>query len=446
MYLLYSTLLALTLLLSMPYWAFQMLRHGKYHKGLSERFGKVPSRIVSQPFRPAIWIHAVSVGEVLAISGVVELLRSNFPHYRIVVSTTTDTSQCLARQRFGEANVFYFPLDFGFAILPYLRLLRPVLVVIAETEFWPNFLRLAHESGARIAIVNARISDRSLPGYRLFSRVFKRILNQVDLFLTQTSEDVRRLHAIGAPGDRVHKSGNLKFEVSLPPPNPIVGSLRSALQQAGAGPVFVCGSTVQDEEPLLLRAFQNVIASYPKAMMILAPRHPQRFAEVSKLLQNLRMPNWRRSTWKGEPLAGGVLLLDTIGELTSLYALADVAFVGGSLVPCGGHNIIEPAQHGVAIVVGNHTENFRDIVELFASREAVKIVGPAELPLVFMELIANDMNGENSERVALGRSAAETVREQMGATKRTMSELRKLLPSDERPDSLHAAESPVHTG
>jgi 3-deoxy-D-manno-octulosonic-acid transferase len=148
----------------------------------------------------------------------------------------------------------------------------------------------------------------------------------------------------------------------------------------------------------------------------------------------------------GEPLAGGVLLLDTIGELTSLYALADVAFVGGSLVPRGGHNIIEPAQHGVAIVVGNHTENFRDIVELFASREAVKIVGPAELPLVFMELIANDMNGENSERIALGRHAAETVREQMGATRRTMSELRKLLPSDERPDSPHAAESPVHTG
>lgn len=446
MYLLYSTLLSLALFLSLPYWVFQMLRHSKYHKGFGERLGKVPTRIFSQPVRPAIWIHAVSVGEVLAISAVVESLRSNFPHHRIVVSTTTGTSQRLARQRFGEENVFYFPLDFGFAIRPYLRLLRPVLVVIAETEFWPNFLRLAHESGARIAIVNARISDRSLPGYCRFSRIFKRILNQVDLFLTQTSEDARRLHDIGAPGDRVQVSGNLKFDVPLPSATPIVASLRSALENEGAGPVFVCGSTVQDEEPLLLRAFQNVIASYPKAVMILAPRHPERFAEVSKLLQNLRMPNWRRSTWNGEPLAGGVLLLDTIGELTSLYALADVAFVGGSLVPRGGHNIIEPAQHGVAIVVGNHTENFRDIVELFASRDAVKIVGPAELPLVFMELIANDNNGENSERLALGRRAAETVREQMGATERTMSELRKLLPGDKRSDLLHAAESPTHTG
>ncbi len=446
MYLLYSTLLALALLLSLPYWVFQMLRHGKYHRGLSERLGRLPTRIMRQPFRPAIWIHAVSVGEVLAISAVVEHLRSNFPHHRIVVSTTTGTSQRLARQRFGEENVFYFPLDFGFAILPYLRFLRPVLIVIAETEFWPNFLQLAHESGARIAIVNARISDRSLPGYRRFSRIFKRILSQVDLFLAQTSEDVRRLHSIGAPVDRVHKSGNLKFDVPLPPATPIVASLRSAFEKAGVGPVFVCGSTVQDEEPLLLRAFQNVIASYPKAMMILAPRHPERFAEVGKLLQNLRMPYWRRSTWNGELLAGGVLLLDTIGELTSLYALADVAFVGGSLVPRGGHNIIEPAQHGVAIVVGNHTENFRDIVELFASQDAVKIVGPAELPLVFMELIANDNDGENRERIALGRRAAETVREQMGATERTMSELRKLLPGDKRSDLLHAAESPTHTG
>ncbi|MDP9161022.1 MAG: 3-deoxy-D-manno-octulosonic acid transferase [Acidobacteriota bacterium] len=445
MYLLYSTLLSLALLFSLPYWVFQMLRHGKYHEGLSERLGKIPTRNSSQLFRPAIWIHAVSVGEVLAISGVVERLRLEFPQHRVVISTTTDSSQRLARKRFGKENVFYFPFDFAFAIRPYLRLLRPVLVVIAETEFWPNFLRLSHESGARLAIVNARISDRSLPGYRRFSRIFKRILNQVDLFLTQTSGDARRLNAIGAPGDRVHVSGNLKFDVPLPPATPIVANLRSSLGQVGAGPVFVCGSTAQDEEPLLLRAFQNVLASYPKAVMILAPRHPERFAEVGKLLHNLHMPFWRRSTWNGDPIIGGVLLLDTIGELTSLYGLADVAFVGGSLVPHGGHNIIEPAQHGIAIVVGNHTENFRDIVELFASREAVKIVGPAELPLVFMELIANDSNGENSERMALGRRAAQTVREQMGATERTMSELRKLLPTNERSHSLNA-ESPAHTG
>ena len=445
MYALYSTLLALALLVTLPYWIFQMLRHGKYRRGLSERLGRIPSRLRADP-RPGIWIHAVSVGEVLAISGVVERLRSDYPDHRVVISTTTDASQRLARKRFGEENVFFFPLDFKFAIRPYLQFLRPGLIVIAETEFWPNFLRLAHQTGARIAVVNARISDRSLPGYRRFSRIFKRILNQIDIFLTQTSEDARRLLEIGAPAEHVRVIGNLKFDVPLPPATPLVTDLRSAFARAGAGPVFVCGSSVQDEEPLLLRAFQNVLASYPQSMMILAPRHPERFAEVAKLLQDLHTRFWRRSTWNGEPMAGGVLLLDSIGELTSLYALADVAFVGGSLVPRGGHNIIEPAQHGVAIVVGNHTENFRDIVELFASRDAVKIVGPAELPLVFMELIKSDSNSdENSERISLGRRAAQTARDQMGATERTMTELSRLLPGSKRSGPL-PAESAAHTG
>ena len=442
MYLLYSTLLALALLMSLPYWIVQMLRHGKYRHGLGERLGRVPDHLNSNPFRPAIWIHAVSVGEVLAISGLVEKLRSSFPEYRVVVSTTTDTGQRLARKRFGDENVFFFPLDFGFAIRPYLRLLRPVLIVVAETEFWPNFLRISHQSRARIAIVNARISDRSLPGYRRFRRIFARILNHVDLFLAQTAEDARRLQDIGAPADRIQVSGNLKFDVPLPPPAPIIASLRSAFEQAGAGPIFVCGSTVEDEESLLVRAFENVLGSYPKSLMILAPRHPERFVEVSKFLENLRIRFWRRSTWNGEPIAGGVFLLDTIGELASLYSLADVAFVGGSLVPRGGHNIIEPAQHGVAIVVGNHTENFRDIIAIFAANNAVKIVGPAELPLVFMELIAAE---NNDERIALGRRAADTVRQQTGATERTMSELKILLASNNSFYSPSAEDSPAHT-
>ena len=183
--------------------------------------------------------------------------------------------------------------------------------------------------------------------------------------------------------------------------------------------MLVCGSTVDGEEPLLLKAFENLLVQHPRAVMILAPRHPERFAAVAALLEQMSIRFCRRSVWNGEPLAGGVFLLDTIGELAALYALADVAFVGGSLVPRGGHNIIEPAQYGVATVVGNHTENFRDIVSLFQSRDAVRIVGPAELPLVLLELLAND-----AERRALGRRAAETMRSQIGATARTAGELR----------------------
>ncbi len=417
------------MLLSLPYWLYQILRHGKYRKGLAERMGGVPARLTdgSRPGR-VIWVHAVSVGEVLAVSGLVEQMRLASPQTRVLVSTTTDTGQELARKRFGADNVFYFPMDFAFAIRPYLQALRPELVVLAETEFWPNFLRQAHASGARVAVVNARISDRSWPRYRRFRWALRRMLVHVDLFLAQTTEDSTRLQSIGAQAGRVQVTGNLKFDVSLPASPPIVESLRRSLASEGAGPVLVCGSTVEDEEPPLLKAFENLRVAHPRAVMILAPRHPERFDDVAILLKRLGMPSVRRSQWEGETLAGGVLLVDTIGELAALYALADVAFVGGSLVPRGGHNIIEPAQHGVAVVTGNHTENFRDIVALFQSRDAVRIVGLAELPLTLMQLLADD-----AERLGLGRRALETIRSQMGATSRTLEALKTLIPSERDP-------------
>jgi 3-deoxy-D-manno-octulosonic-acid transferase len=425
MYLLYSALLAAGLLISLPYWMFGKRRHAKYREGLAERLGKVPSRLQGGA-GPAIWVHAVSVGEVLAVGELVAELRRSFPRYRVVVSTTTATGQKLAKKRFGEESVFYFPLDFGFAIRPYLTTLKPQLIVIAETEFWPNFLRLARKNGVRVAVVNARISDRSWPGYRRARRIgiLPAVLRNVDLFLAQTEEDARRLRDIGAPAERVEVSGNLKFDVAAPTPPAIVASLRSVFQQSVAGPVIVCGSTVEEEEGLLLLAFQNVLASHPRAVMILAPRHPERFGKVAQLLEQMGIRFWRRSLWGGDSVAGGVFLVDTIGELASLYALGDVAFVGGSLVPRGGHNIIEPAQHGVPIIVGNHTENFRDIVGLFQSQDAVRVVGPAEFPLVLMDLLSNE-----AERVALGRRGAETLRSQMGATEITVSALEKLLES-----------------
>jgi 3-deoxy-D-manno-octulosonic-acid transferase len=420
---LYSVALAVGMVASLPYWLFQMVRHGKYRKGLMERLGRVPARLMlPRDGEPVIWVHAVSVGEVLAAAGLVEELQRRLPQDKIFISTTTDTGQALARKRFGEANVFYFPMDFGFAIRPYLRALRPRMVVIAETEFWPNFMRLAHASGARIAVVNARISDRSWPNYRRFRGLLRRLLANVDLFLAQTPEDAKRLQDIGAPPERVRVTGNLKFDIPMPAPPRIAESLRNSIAATGAGPVLVCGSTVDGEERLLLKAFENLLVQHPRAVMMLAPRHPERFSAVAALLEQMSIRFCRRSLWNGEPLTGGVFLLDTIGELAALYALADIAFVGGSLVPRGGHNIIEPAQHGVATVVGNHTENFRDIVGLFQSRDAVRIVGPAELPLVLLELLAND-----AERRALGQRAAETMRSQIGATARTADELQELL-------------------
>jgi len=426
MYTFYSALLAFLLVLTLPYWLVQMMRHGKYRAGLRQRFGAVPAALADRRGKPAIWVHAVSVGEVVASSAVVTGLRQKFPSHRVLVSTTTSTGQKLAAQRFGAENVFYFPLDFAFAIRPYLEVLRPELVVVAETEFWPNFLRLAKRSGARIAVINCRISDRSLPGYKRFRlwlpRLLEKTLDNVDCFLAQTDEDEKRLIEIGAAETKVTLTGNLKFDVAPPPLPEIVASLREGFSRSGAEPVLVCGSTLEGEEGSLLSAFRNILANHPKAVMILAPRHPERFPEVTELVEKLGFRMWRRSLWSGETLAGGVFLVDSIGELAALYSLATVAFVGGSLVPRGGHNILEPALYGVPIVTGNHYENFRDVVNFFASRNAVRIVGVAELPLVFMDLIEN-----RDERTTLGRNALAALESQRGATDRTVSALLQLM-------------------
>ena len=421
MYLVYSLLLGLFLLVTLPYWIIQMMRHGKYRSGLRQRFGSVPPNLTIVR-KPVIWVHAVSVGEVVAVSGVIDELKRRFPSHRVLISTTTATGNRLAQRRFGAENVFYFPLDFAFAIRPYLAALRPEFVVVAETELWPNFLRLVKRSGARIAIVNCRISDRSLRGYKRLAFWVPRVLKNVDLFLAQTGQDRQRLMEIGAPAAKVMVTGNLKFDAAPPKAPAIVESLRENLSLSGAGPVLVCGSTFEQEEGTLLSAFRNILATHARAVMILAPRHPERFKEVAELVEKLGFRLIRRSLWSGEPLAGSVFLLDSIGELAAVYSLSTVAFVGGSLVPRGGHNILEPALYGVPVLIGNHYENFRDIVNFFLSQQAVRVVGLAELPLTFMELIEHP-----ERREALGRNAVAALESQRGATERTVAALAGLM-------------------
>ena len=433
MYLLYSLALALALVVSAPWWLWRMLRHHKYRHRLGERLGRVPPRILGAgvPAAGCVWVHAVSVGEVLAVSELIRELRRRIPGHRVVVSTTTFTGQKLAGERFGEENVFYFPLDFAFAVRAYLRALRPELVVLAETEFWPNFLRLAKESGARVAVVNARISDRSLPGYLRWRGLLTGVLRNVDLFLAQSGEDSWRLVKIGAEPERVRVAGNLKFDAKASTASAGTELVRAALERGRARPVIVCGSTLDGEEAILRRAFEAVYSHYPAAVMVLAPRHPERFEEVCRQMEASGLRWWRRSQLNSsDAVQGGLLVLDTLGELASVYGLASLALVGGSLVPRGGHNILEPAQHGVPILVGPHTENFRDIISIFTRAEALRVVTPENVADAMIEFVADD-----AARAALGRRGAEVFRAQAGATARTVAALESLLASAAEPAS-----------
>ena len=418
MYLFYSAALALALVVTSPYWMWQALRYGKYRAGFAERMGSVPARL--RPTRPeenCIWIHAVSVGEVMAISPLVEGLRQRLgAGWRIAVSTTTLTGQQLARQRFGDENVFYLPLDFAFALRPYFSQLRPRAVILAETEFWPNFLRMSHGSQARVAVVNARISDRSMPRYKTFRTLMRPVLSNVDLFLAQSAADSKRLIGIGAEAARIQVSGNLKFEAPTIKQSDLVKQLRSVV----TGPVLVCGSTVDGEEALLLPAFCKLLAENPTATIVLAPRHPERFSAAAELLRSNALNLHKRSAWQGQPLAGSIFLLDSIGELAAIYELATAAFVGGSLVPRGGHNILEPAQFGKPIFVGPYTQNFRDIISIFQHADALCVLDPAN-PAKYLSTVFDP------KWQPMGERAREVFRSQSGALQRTLAALEVLL-------------------
>ncbi len=421
MHLGYSIALGLALAVTLPFWLLGMLRHGKYRAGLRGRFGQVPGTLrPTGPLERCIWIHAVSVGEVLAVSPLVERLKQKFVGTRIAISTTTMTGHALAQKKFGEADVFYFPLDFAFALRPYFVHLRPALVVVAETEFWPNFLRLAQAHGARVAVVNARISDRSFPRYQFVRGLLRHVLRNVDLFLAQSELDRERLLAIGADAARVQVGGNLKFDADVPAQDGFAQRLRAAIPAQAK--VLVCGSTVEGEEELLLDAFQAVLKEHPDVVIVLAPRHPERFDQVAELIAQRGIPLSRRSSWTGDALGNSVFLLDSIGDLANVYRIADLAFVGGSLVPRGGHNILEPAQFGVPTLVGPHTENFRDILTTFERAQAVQRVDANTLLPQLGTWLADPASAKT-----MGARALEVYRSQSGAVERTLAALEVLM-------------------
>jgi 3-deoxy-D-manno-octulosonic-acid transferase len=423
----YNVALLAALVAGAPWWLWRMTTTQKYREGLAARLGKVPSALAGPGReRPLIWLHAVSVGEVMAITRLVKTLDAELPDYFVAVSTTTRTGQELARERFGQNRVFYCPLDLPWAVQAYLKALNPRLLILAETEFWPNLLNGCFRRGIPVAVVNARISDRSWPRYRLLRNLWKPLLGRLSSVLAQSETDATRLKAIGCLPERLTVSGNLKFDVR-------VASETGATQQLKAlAPdlrLVVAGSTLEGEETALLEAWPRLLEAEPRLAMVLAPRHPERFSAVAALLENSGAAWIKRTTWLTErdgaprPLRPGqIVLLDTIGELASVYSLAAVAFVGGSLVPAGGHNPLEPAQFGVPIVMGPHYANFRAITGDLLAREAVRIVAKEELAGVLMELLRDRAAAE-----AMGARALEVFASQAGAIERTVRALQDLL-------------------
>jgi len=423
----YNLLLLLVLVVGSPYWLLRMATSGKYRAGLAGRLGVVPHALrEAVAGREVIWLHAVSVGEVIAASRVVAELRTSLPEYVVVISTTTRTGQQLARERFGAATVFYFPLDFTWVVRRYLRALRPSVLVLAETEFWPVLLDECFRRMIPVAVINARISDRSYPRYLRLRWLWKQLLQGVDDFQAQSELDAERLRAIGAPAHRVRIGGNLKFDVRAAGDNAVTRAMKSATQKDTK--IIVAGSTLDGEESMLLAAWPKILQAEPNAVLLLAPRHPERFDAVAKLLSASQVHWRRRSEWlcNNEPVekisAGSVLLLDSIGELAGCYGLATVAFVGGSLVPAGGHNPLEPAQFGVPVVMGRSLENFRAIAEEMLANDALLLVDESTLAETLTQLLQHPAGA-----AAIGARARDVFESKAGATVRCVQAILRLV-------------------
>jgi 3-deoxy-D-manno-octulosonic-acid transferase len=419
---LYNLALLAGLLVSLPWWLFRMATTQKYREGLWERLGFVRGELVEllgrQPGRKVIWLHAVSVGEVLAVSRLVMDLDAALPAYRAVISTTTRTGQALARERFGAERAFYCPLDLSWAVSAYLKTLKPAMLVLAETEFWPNLLAGCFRRGIPVVVVNARISDRSWPRYQRLRGLWEVFLSRLTSVLAQSETDAGRLRELGC--ERVTVGGNLKFDVRATEEADATRLLR---QFSDGLRLIVAGSTLEGEEAMLLAAWPALLAGDAKLAMVIAPRHPERFTAIAELLDQSGFRWRRRSLFGASTLAAGeIVLLDSIGELASVYSLAAVAFVGGSLVAAGGHNPLEPAQFGVPVVMGDHYENFQMIVDDMLDEQALAVVHPIELEEELMRLLK-----DKDAATAMGERGRRAFEQRGGATGRTVAAITAAL-------------------
>lgn len=430
MFFLYSLLFTIAFILMSPLF---LLRQGKYAAGFWQRLGYLPD--FKQDERPVIWLHCVSVGETNAVRPLVDEINRHFGDHRLVISTTTKTGQKLAKEIFKDKAeiVFYFPFDWRFTVRRALRHFKPKIVLLMETEIWFNFLREAFKSGARVIIVNGRLSAKSFKRYSYIRNFMKRVLLYIELALMQDNVDATHLMKLGMRGSKVKVTGNLKFDLDFDETeNALTGEFRERFAVREEAPLIIAASTHAPEEKWLLEAFRetwkNSGGNLPR--LLIAPRHPERFDEVAALVKESGF-DWvlRSEAPSGRDKTAEVILLDSIGELRAAYALAEIVFVGGSLIPHGGQSILEPATAGKPIVTGHHTANFQPVVNEFLDKNALiqlpelneKSVVP-ELTKTFSELLQNE-----KKRDSLGNNAMTAINKNRGATAKTIEQIKDTL-------------------
>ncbi|HEV3468742.1 MAG TPA: 3-deoxy-D-manno-octulosonic acid transferase [Pyrinomonadaceae bacterium] len=433
MYFLYSLLLGLGVLALLPRFALDALRHGKYAAGLAERAGRVPR--FDAGGRPVLWLHCVSVGEAQAARPLFDALLKEFPRHAVVVSTTTLTGQRVAREAFGSraALVFYFPFDWAWSVRRALGAVAPSAVLLMETELWPRFMRECRRRAVPVALVNGRVSEKSFRRYRLIRFFIRRVVGDLSLAVAQTEADAARLVALGLAPERVRVSGNVKFDIAGAGPRPLTEELRRRFGFDGRRPLVLAASTHAPEERVLLAALRSLYeAGRPeRPRLLVAPRHPERFAEAAALLEASGL-SWARRTAppRESDAACDAVLLDSIGELRAAYPLAEIVFVGGSIARVGGHNVLEPALDARCVVTGPHTFNFKQIVRAFAEQGALVQLPEADGDEAAAESLAralSDLLADGPRRRRIGERARALLEENRGATARTVEMLAPII-------------------
>jgi 3-deoxy-D-manno-octulosonic-acid transferase len=419
-----------------PYFLYQAVRYRKYIRNLPQRLGYLP---LSFNFDgdESIWIHAVSVGEVLTARALLPQLRERYPRLRIFLSTTTITGHQVARTNVHDVDgVFYFPLDLAPIVRRTLGVVKPRLFIMMETELWPNLLRACRSRGVRTVLVNGRISSRSYPRYRFVRPFFRRVLGDLDLACMQSDESARRLIDVGIDPGKVVMTGSLKFDSLESPATAGARGRQRVLRyfrMRDERPVVIAASTLKGEESAVLTAFRRVKRTRPEALLILAPRKPERFGEVAELVGGEGFSVARRTELPvdAEPRAD-VVILDTFGELAALFQIATAVFVGGSLVDAGGHNILEPAVFGKAILFGPHMQNFAEIAQTFLDNGAAEQVSSeAGLTDALVGLLEDPVR-----RARLGAAARALVEANRGAKHRTLDAIARVFPYDTRSEAV----------